>query len=236
MGQISSKVVDLPDAFEGLRRSGTSAHSEGPNDPAHIAHLDNSDTESSCSATCGDLESSPSNIALSEGISQIRGEVARQSRNLHQLTGTTYETFLSSIQELNGIAEHFLDSNGKQSDHRIVLMKPINEINNQSARHTRVIKSRPITQSGIDKMRSWLMDENWKNVYEAETSHLKAEHFQNTLMDKFNIFFPEKTIRYNSDDAPWMTQKLKKLDRRRKRIYRVERKSEKWKSLNAEFK
>ena len=114
MGQISSKVVDLPDAFEGLRRSGTSAHSEGSNDPAHIAHLDNSDTESSCSATCGDLESSPSNIALSEVISQIRGEVARQSRNLHQLTGTTYETFLSSIQELNGIAEHFLDSNGKQ--------------------------------------------------------------------------------------------------------------------------
>ena len=127
-----------------------------------------------------------------------------------------------------------LDSNGKQSDHRIVLMKPINEINNQSARHTRVIKSRPITQSGIDKMRSWLMDENWKNVYEAETSHLKAENFQNTLMDKFYEFFPEKTIKFNSDDAPWMTQKLKKLDRKRKRIYRVERTCEKWKSLNAE--
>ena len=27
---------------------------------------------------------------------------------------STYETFLSSVQELNEIAEHFLDSNGKQ--------------------------------------------------------------------------------------------------------------------------
>ena len=119
MGQISSKVVDLPDAFEGLRRSGgTSHHSTeepGGGSPHVVARgVEETDTDSSCSATCGELEPSPSNLALSEGISQIRGEVARQSRNLHQLTGTTYETFLSSIQELNEIAEHFLDSNGKQ--------------------------------------------------------------------------------------------------------------------------
>ena len=120
MGQISSKVVDLPDAFEGLRRSGGTSHhnTEGhrSDSPHAVARggVDETDTDSSCSATCGELEPSPSNLALSEGISQIRGEVARQSRNLHQLTGTTYETFLSSIQELNEIAEHFLDSNGKQ--------------------------------------------------------------------------------------------------------------------------
>lgn len=115
MGQISSKVVDLPDAFDGLRRSGASNASEGQAQSSHrAAHLDETDTDSSCSVVCGDLEPSPSNLALSEGISQIRGEVARQSRNLHQLTGTSYDTFLSSIQELNEIAEHFLDSNGKQ--------------------------------------------------------------------------------------------------------------------------
>ena len=114
MGQISSKVVDLPDAFDGLRRSGTNQAADGETDSPRVATFDETDTDSSCSVTCGDLEPSPSNLALSEGISQIRGEVARQSRNLHQLTGTTYETFLSSVQELNEIAEHFLDSNGKQ--------------------------------------------------------------------------------------------------------------------------
>ena len=45
------------------------------------------------------------------------------------------------------------DKNGKKSDHRIVLMKPINIIDNKSARYSREIRVRPITQSGIDKMR-----------------------------------------------------------------------------------
>ena len=115
------------------------------------------------------------------------------------------------------------EKNGKKSDHRIVLMKPINEINNQSARHTKVLKSRPITQSGIEKMRSWLIDETWENVYNGEDSHIKAESFQNMLMNMFFSCFPEKIRKINSDDAPWMTQKLKKLDRQRKRVYRKER-------------
>ena len=84
------------------------------------------------------------------------------------------------------------DKNGKKSDHRIVLMKPINAINNKSARYTKVIKVRPIPQSGIDKMRSWIMDETWDQVYSAESSHDKASIFQNMLLEKFEMFFPKK--------------------------------------------
>ena len=113
MGQLSSKVVDLPGAFEGLRRSESSHNADESADSPEIARRERTGTESSCSSTCGDLEPSPSNLALSQGISQIRGEVARQSRNLHQLTNTKYETFISSLKELNEISEHFLDSNGK---------------------------------------------------------------------------------------------------------------------------
>ena len=36
--------------------------------------------------------------------------------------------------------------------------------------------------------------------------------------------------------APWISQKLKKLDRKRKRIYNTERCSEKWFKLNKIFK
>ena len=39
------------------------------------------------------------------------------------------------------------DSNGKPSDHRIVVVQPISAINNQCTRSTRSIKTRPITQS-----------------------------------------------------------------------------------------
>ena len=38
------------------------------------------------------------------------------------------------------------------------------------------------------------------------------------------------------DDQPWISYKLKQMDRRRKRIYHRQRRSEKWKSLNKLFK
>ena len=91
---------------------------------------------------------------------------------------------------------------------------------------------RPIPRSGIDKMRQWLIDQTWNNVYEAESAHAKAEIFQKCLLEQYENIFPEKTRKISSDDAPWISQKLKKLDRKRKRIYNKERRSEKWFKLN----
>ena len=128
------------------------------------------------------------------------------------------------------------DKNGKKSDHRIVLFKPISSLEQKTTRQTRIIKVRPITQSGIENMRNWLMEQTGKNVFEAETSHKKAEIFQNTLMEQFEINFPETNRKLNSDDSPWITHQLKKLDRKRKRIYSKERRSEKWAKLDKVFK
>ena len=74
-------------------------------------------------------------------------------------------------------------------------MKPINIIDNKSARYSREIRVRPITQSGIDKMRSWLMEETFENVYKAETAHEKAAIFQEMLMTKFESIFQKKLER-----------------------------------------
>ena len=84
-------------------------------------------------------------------------------------------------------------------------MIPFKEIDNLSARQTKMIKSRPITHSGIDQMRSWLIDETCDNVYDIENSHIKAENFQNMLKNQFLVCFPKKTRKINSNDAPWMT-------------------------------
>ena len=109
------------------------------------------------------------------------------------------------------------DSNGKPSDHNIVKAKPISTINNKNTRVTKVIKVQPITDSGIRKMKLWLIEEDWKNVTNAETANKKAEIFQESLFLHYNKCFPIKEIKVASDDQPWVTQKLKKLDRRRKR-------------------
>ena len=128
------------------------------------------------------------------------------------------------------------DKNGKPSDHKIVLIKPISVINNKPARKMRQVKVRPFPQSGLKKMQDWLIDETWKEVFEATSAHEKASIFQKTLIQKLDEIFPEKVRKISDDDQPWITHKLKLLDRKRKRIFHTERRSEKWTKLNKIFK
>ena len=85
-------------------------------------------------------------------------------------------------------------------------------------------------------MREWFIDPTWDQVYSAESVHLKAEIFQKLLVDKLDEIFPEKVRKVQSDDAPWITFKLKKMDRKRKRIFHKQRRSENWKKLDKMFK
>ena len=56
------------------------------------------------------------------------------------------------------------------------------------------------------------------------------------LLKKLDEIFPLKERKINSDDQPWISFKLKKLDRKRKRDYKKHRRSEKWKNLSNFFK
>ena len=129
-----------------------------------------------------------------------------------------------------------VDKIGKKSDHRIVISRPINTIDNKCARQTRKVEIRPFPQSGIQKMKEWFIDQSWEEIYSATSAHDKAQIFQNMLVSKLEEIFPVKIRKINSDDQPWVSFKLKKLDRRRKRIYRRERRSENWKKLEKLFK
>ena len=128
------------------------------------------------------------------------------------------------------------DKDGVSSDHRIVLCKPINVIENKCSRQTKVVSVRPMPESGIERFREWLIDYDWSLVYKTSSAHEKAKTFQNILMEKFEDIFPVKQRKIQSDDQPWFTAKLKRLDRKRKRIYRKERRSERWKHLDNSFK
>ena len=128
------------------------------------------------------------------------------------------------------------DKYGKRSDHKIVIARPISKINNKSGREVRQVKVRPIPESGMRRMTDWFLDQNWEEVYKAESAHDKASLFQAKLMEALNNIFPEKIMKVSSDDQPWVTHRLKVLDRRRKRIFHKERRSERWKILNKLFK
>ena len=85
-------------------------------------------------------------------------------------------------------------------------------------------------------MRSWLEGQDWKEVLLADSSSQKAELLQTMLVDSYHKSFPEKTQKINSDDQPWISFKLKALDRRQKREYSKHRKSDKWHQLDKDFK
>ena len=88
----------------------------------------------------------------------------------------------------------------------------------------------------MDRMREWFIDHSWDQVYSAESAHQKAAIFQKILINKMDEIFPEKIRKVHSDDQPWISHKLKQMDRKRKRIFHKERRSERWKSMNKVFK
>ena len=123
------------------------------------------------------------------------------------------------------------DSNGTPSDHLIVLMKPITTLNNKPCRTYQTIKVRPLTKSGVYQFRSWIQEQDWKDVIEEQSVDKKAENLHNIIMNKLNEVCPEKDRKISSDDDPWYTEKLKKLQRKKSRSFRKNRNSEKYKKL-----
>ena len=123
-------------------------------------------------------------------------------------------------------------SNGKPSDHMMVVMEPISVINNKPARTKREIVYRPFTDERLHQMQRWIEKENWSEVSHETSAHKKTEILQNLLLTKYLEFFPEKRRSIFSDDQPYFTEKLMNLKRRKCREYRKHRRSKKWQSLS----
>ena len=129
-----------------------------------------------------------------------------------------------------------INKKGKKSDHKIVVMSPINETNNIPARDIRHVMFRPHNEAQISKLIDWLITEDWSCVYSVKSTHEMAKNFQTKFSDKYIECFPEKNLKLSNEDQPWVTEKIKKIDRQRKRAYAKARRSEKWKRLNKIFK
>ena len=75
------------------------------------------------------------------------------------------------------------DKDGKPSDNNIVKMKPINTIDNISARNKRQVTFRPTPKSGLDKLMKWAEEQKWENVINVNSTHHKASNLQDTLLE-----------------------------------------------------
>ena len=127
-------------------------------------------------------------------------------------------------------------SKGKASDHLMVVMEPINVIDNKPARMKKKITFRAMKQENYDEMKKWIENEHWEDVFKEKCANKKAEIFQSKFYNKYCELFPEKSRYVSSDDQPFFTEKLKKLKRKKCREFQKNRRSLKYKNLHLKYK
>ena len=128
-----------------------------------------------------------------------------------------------------------MDSAGKPSDHLVVIMEPLSNENPTQVKRYKCIKYRPFPESAIREMGQWVQAQTWQEIYQLNDVNLKAEKFEKMIMEKVEVFFPEKTVKLSENDKPWVDSKLIQLDRQQKREYNKHKKSKKWLKLNKLF-
>ena len=124
---------------------------------------------------------------------------------------------------------------GKNSDHNMVILSPI-MISNNKQYEKRTVVTRPLTLSGWQAFGEVLRSQNWEEVFNETDIDKKVEMFHQTLRKHLDLTFPEKTVKLSTLDRKWMTPQLKKLIRKIKREFYMNRKSPKWRSLKSKFK
>ena len=174
-------------------------------------------------------------LALNHGLKQVVQNVTRLNppRLLDPIITTLGNYY--QVPECLPPLDPDPGSDGKPSDHMMVLMCPISTVNNRPARKTKKISFRPINDLGLNKMSEWLENHDWGPILNEKSTNKKAESLQNILLVKFNEYFPEKKKVISSDDQPFVTQKLKSLKRRKGREYHKHRKSQKWVDLEEKY-
>ena len=127
------------------------------------------------------------------------------------------------------------DSNGSPSDHLIPIMRPINVIENKSSRTHRRVKVRPITLGGLSKLKSWMSNQSWSQIIDEDCIDKKAVLCQELILEKVNLYLPEKFRKIASDDQPWVTEEVKRWNRKRQREYSINKRSDKYFFLNQKY-
>ena len=98
-------------------------------------------------------------------------------------------------------------------------------------------KKFPLPESGVVKFGGWLEIENWSNLLSDTTitPDTQVEQVECLLNENLNQCLPLKTGRFTSNDKPYSTCELKKLDREKKKEYSKHGCSDKFKDLKEEF-
>ena len=123
------------------------------------------------------------------------------------------------------------------SDHSVPVAVPHTDRNNPPSRTFTYHTYRPLPNSGLQKFSQWISGEGWEHIMGGHVDpSVQVSEFEKVVNDKLNTFCPLKTVKLSSQDKPWINWELKRLHRLKSREYIKRGLSDKYKSLQKEFK
>ena len=139
----------------------------------------------------------------------------------------TFTNFGRSISEALTL-EPLETEDGRVSDHKIAFTRA----DFPKPKSGKITYSfRAYTERGAENFCQSLTTQSWQEVYSAPSSTAKVIVFQRILMALLEACFEWKTTTRLETDPPWMNNKIKRLIKKRRKVYDREGRSTRWKSL-----
>ena len=127
-------------------------------------------------------------------------------------------------------------NHGSPSDHSPVIAVPLANGTENKTKDYMTRTFRPLPDSGIEHFGEWLDTEDWITVQKIHISPSEQVNIMQDLMnEKLDKYLPKKSARFTTQDQPYITCQLKKLDRRVKKEYSKKGSSLKYETLKAEY-
>ena len=117
------------------------------------------------------------------------------------------------------------------SDHYGNILIPRSDISTIIPRPYKLVSVRPITQSQMNALGKWIVQEQWENVLNEKDTDTALDIFTSTVFTMLNSVAPTKQVKIACQDPAWMNTRIKSMIRKRNREFDKHGKSQKWKNL-----
>ena len=126
--------------------------------------------------------------------------------------------------------------NGEESDHKMVLVKPLNNIENKIVIEKKTVEVRNYSEENFATMGRLLDELNWEFLTESIHIYIKMNHFQDSLFHIFDTSFPLRKKTFLTQNEPYYSDVLLRLKRKKTREYTKHRRSQKYLDLNKTYR
>ena len=122
-------------------------------------------------------------------------------------------------------------SQGKKSDHAVPVIYPLNNHTIRENTEYKKKTTRPLPDSGVRRFGQLMLAQDWEEVRSEDSPSEQDEALQAVLARMLEDALPLKTVRLRYTDKPYITKEIKTIDRRRRREYDKNLKSQKYLNL-----